>query len=301
MNLPAMTLTVAIPTYRREAVLIDTIASLRSLRPPPDEILVIDQTEQHEAQTDAALRRWHDEGAIRWARLDAPSIPRAMNEALVMARHDIVLFVDDDIVAEPALVRAHTDAHSRGAAALVAGRVIQPWQEGAVLADEPFHFASSKRAWITQFMGGNFSISRSLAMELGGFDENFVSVAYRFEAEFAHRWRAAGHRILFEPAACLHHLKAGSGGTRTYGEHLTTWRPDHAVGAYYYSLRTGSFSEFLRRPLQSVATRFHLRHPWRIPATLTAELRGMLWALRLFARGARTLQIRGQGRLGGSP
>ena len=86
-------------------------------------------------------------------------------------------------------------------------------------------------------------------------------------------WRG-GRRILFEPSACLHHLKVATGGTRTYGEHLTTWRPDHAVGAYYFGLRTGAWREFAARPLRAVATRYHLARPWRIPATLVAELGG---------------------------
>jgi hypothetical protein len=133
-------------------------------------------------------------------------------------------------------------------------------------------------------------VRRDLALALGGFDENFVKVAYRFEAEFAHRWRGGGRRIRYAPAACLHHLKVASGGTRSYGEHLTTWRPDHAVGAYYYGLRTGAVGEFLGRPLRAVATRYHLRRPWRIPATLVAELRGMAWAIGLYLRGPRLLR-----------
>jgi hypothetical protein len=132
-------------------------------------------------------------------------------------------------------------------------------------------------------------VPRDDAIALGGFDENFVKVAYRYEAEFSHRWRASGRAIRFEPHACLHHLKAGAGGTRSFGEHLTTWRPDHAVGAYYFGLRTGHWREFVARPARSVRTRFHLRHPWRIPGTLLAELGGMLWAFRLHVRGPRLI------------
>ena len=40
-------------------------------------------------------------------------------------------------------------------------------------------------------MGGNFSVRRDIALRLGGFDEQFVRVAYNFEAEFAHRLRRA--------------------------------------------------------------------------------------------------------------
>ena len=284
----ALSITVAIPTYRREQVLLDTLDYLLALDSPPTEILVLDQTEQHEPATEQRLDEMNDSGLIRWLRLATPSIPQAMNRGLLEAQHEIVLFVDDDIRPEPEFVAAHHAAHAQHDDVLVAGRVIQPWQEGRDFsADEYFNFAGLKSFWIEEFIGCNFSVQRESALALGGFDENFVRVAYRFEAEFAYRWRASGRNIYFEPSACLHHLKDSGGGTRTYGEHLTTWRPDHAVGAYYYSLRTGKPGEFLQRPVRVVTTRHHLRRPWWIPLTLIAELRGMLWALMLFVRGPR--------------
>ena len=284
--------TVAIPTYRREQVLLDTLDYLLALRPGAAEILVLDQTELHEAGTLDRLGALNDAGHIRWLRLATPSIPQAMNRGLLEAHQDIVLFLDDDIRPEADLVAAHHAAHQQHPDVLVAGRVIQPWEEGRDFsADSKFHFACMKPFWIDEFMGGNFSVRRETALALGGFDENFVRVAYRFEAEFAHRFRASGRRIRFEPDACLHHLKDAGGGTRTYGEHLTTCKPDHAVGAYYHALRTNSRGRwlgfFLVRPIRAVATRYHLSHPWRIPLTLLGEFRGMWWALRLFLNGPR--------------
>jgi GT2 family glycosyltransferase len=283
-------LSIAIPTYRRESVLVDTLEALSALDARAAEILVLDQTELHHPATIARLQQMAEAGQIRWLRLPKPAITAAMNEALRQASQEIVLFLDDDIRPEPGLVAAHAEAHRINDGLLVAGKVLQPWDEGRDYSDDAhFHFACDKRQWTREFMGGNFSVDRARAASLGGFDENFVRVAYRFEAEFAFRWLASGGRILFEPSACLHHLKEGAGGTRTYGNYLTTWRPDHAVGAYYYSLRCRKFGEFVVRPCRAVATRYHLRHPWRIPATIVAELGGMLWALALYVRGPRRL------------
>jgi GT2 family glycosyltransferase len=285
-----LALTIAIPTYRREAVLIDTIQALLTLHPAPLEVLVLDQTERHEAETASYLLELASRGAINWIRLGKPSITAAMNEGLRRATGDVVLFLDDDIRPEPELLGAHLAAHRDHPSGLVAGRVIQPWEEDSKFVEgRTFHFASTRTAVIDEFMGGNFSIRKNVALELGGFDENFVRVAYRFEAEFAHRYRASGRQIRFEPRACLHHLKAPAGGTRTFGEHLTTWRPDHAVGAYYFGLRTGRWREFVTRPVRAIATRYHLRHPWRMLATLVAELAGMLWAVVLFVKGPKRL------------
>lgn len=285
MSLP---ISIAIPTYRREQVLLDTIDYLLALQPAASEILVLDQTENHEPSTELRLQELVESGSIRWLRCDQPSIPKAMNRGLLEANHDIVLFLDDDIRPETKLLIAHCATHQTHNDVLVAGRVIQPWQEGMDFSEnDSFHFACLKSSWVEEFMGGNFSIRRETALSFGGFDENFVRVAYRFEAEFAYRFLKAGNRIYFEPHACLHHLKAEDGGTRTFGEHLTTCKPGHAVGAYYYFLRTGSGFDFIRRPLQSIATQYHLRHPWQIPLTLLAEFRGMLWAFKLFCGGPR--------------
>jgi GT2 family glycosyltransferase len=283
---------IVVPTYRREGVLIATIGHLLDLDPAPAEIVVVDQTERHQETAEYTLRNWEAAGAIRWVRLVEPSITRAMNRGLCEAAQNSVLFVDDDIIPEPDLLQMHWRALERTGAALVAGRVIQPWhQEKDFSKQEGFHFASMQAGWIREFMGGNFTVRREIALKLGGFDEQFPGAAYNFEAEFAYRLCEAGHQIFYEPAACIHHLKASEGGTRTFGDHLRSFRPNHAVGAYYFILRTWSgwqsLVRFLSRPLQAIATLHHLRKPWWIPATLIAELSGMGWALLLAAQGPR--------------
>jgi GT2 family glycosyltransferase len=185
----------------------------------------------------------------------------------------------------------------------VAGRVIQPWDEEKPQSlsyrnnnpqdPDNFLFNSAEKMFIRRFMGGNVSFRRELLVQCGGFDENFVKVAYRFEAECASRFVAAGNTIFYSPDAAIHHLKVPAGGTREYGEHLTTARPAHSVGRYYYLLVTPGISSrlagFLGTPFSSVTTRFHLARPWWIPVTLFAELTGMAWALVLKLRGPRLL------------
>lgn len=291
----APAVSIVIPTFRRERVLLDTIAHVRALRGPPHEIIVVDQTPTHEPDTTSALTALAAAGDIRWVRLEQPSITHAMNVGLEAAGGDVVLFLDDDVVPDTDLLSAHAAAHAAGSH-IVAGRVLQPWDD-PLASDDPasFRFSSRRRQWIREVMGGNLSVSRSLARRLGGFDENFVRVAYRFEAEFAARALAAGERILFEPAATLRHLKVPSGGTRSFGDHLRTAGPGHTVGAYYHLMRArnepGRLRQILLRPLRAVRTRHHALHPWWIPATLLAELLGFAWALCLSVRGPRLLSM----------
>jgi GT2 family glycosyltransferase len=284
-------LSIAIPTYRREQVLVETLDYLLASEDRPAEILVLDQTPVHEAPTEAALQAMAAAGKIRWLRLPEPGITAAMNHGLLQARAGVVLFLDDDIRPEPGLLPAHMKAQETYPGGLVAGRVIQPWHEHRDLSNESAEgFAGPLPASVPDFIGCNFSVRRELALALGGFDENFVRVAYRYEAEFASRYRDRGRReIRYVPGACIHHLKAAGGGTRSFGDHLATWSPAHSVGDYYFGLRTGTVSVFAVRPFRAVMTRYHLRRPWRIPATLIAEICGMAWACWLFAQGPKRL------------
>jgi GT2 family glycosyltransferase len=216
-----------------------------------------------------------------------------MNVGLKEAQREIVLFLDDDIIPGPNLIVAHAQAQKQNN--IVAGQVLQPGEEPLSHSDEntTFLFRSGQRQYISELMGGNFSIKRNLALKLGGFDENFVHVAYRFEAEFASRALASGEKILFEPAASIRHLKASKGGTRAYGEHLTTTWPSHSVGAYYYYIRSRRvphrLGSILLRPLRAIRTRHHLLRPWWILPTLVSEVLGFTWAVLLAARGARLI------------
>lgn len=288
-------LSIVIPTYRRENILLATIEFLTELLCAPSEILVVDQTDSHGPATEQRLSQLQEAGKIRWIRLPQPSITHAMNVGLAEARNEVVLFLDDDIIPDPNLIAAHANAQSKLGCNIVAGQVLQPGEEPFNSEQDcgAFRFCSNRAQSITEIMGGNFSIKRELALRLGGFDENFVHVAYRFEAEFANRALRAGEKILFEPAASIRHLKAAAGGTRSYGHHLTTVKPSHSVGDYYYLFRakgiTNRFFKILSRPLRSVRTRHHLTHPWWILPTLVAETVGLIWAIFLALRGPRLI------------
>ena len=284
-------ISIVIPTLQRGQVLIDSLRELLQLPGGPDEVLLVDQTPEHPAEVQAGLQALAADPRVRWLRLEKPSIPHAMNTGLREARGDAVLFLDDDIVPHERLVEAHRQAQARPG--LVAGQVLQPGQEPRTpLAGEKHRFDSNQPAEILEFMGGNFSIDRAQALALGGFDENFIGAAYRFEAEFAARYRQRHGLIRFEPGASIRHLAIPSGGTRAHGHHLRTAQPAHSTGAYYYLLVArppGWLGQAFVRPLRAVRTRHHLRHPWWIPMTLLAELRGMWRAWRLHRGGPRLL------------
>lgn len=284
-------ITVAIPTYNRGAIVAGTVRRILALDPPPAAVVVVDQS--RDVNTD--LARLHDEQRIRLIRLDAPSIPHAMNVALLAATTPLVLFLDDDVEPSPGLIAAHVEAHGDPATWAVVGQILQPG-ESPIPVEQPaddleFRFCADRGSFLTNVMAGNLSVKRERAVAAGGFDENFVMAAYRFETDFALRLAAAGGRIWFEPRASLRHLKLASGGLRSFGDHRSSPSPAHSAGDYYFALHHRRFWPYAARRLaKNVVTRYHLTHPWTLPAKLTGELRGLLLARRL-ARGGRKLVV----------
>jgi GT2 family glycosyltransferase len=284
-------ITVAIPTFNRGAIVVETIRRLFALDPPPGAIIVVDQS----AEPNDALARWHREGRIQLIRLDAPSIPHAMNKALIAADTPVVLYLDDDVEPSPGLVAAHERAHVSTETWAVVGQILQPGEEPGHFVqpedDLEFHFNHDSGRFVANVMAGNLSVKRQHAVAAGGFDENFVGAAYRFETDFALRLLAAGGRIWFSPEASLRHLKLSTGGLRSFGDHRSSPSPAHSVGDYYFALhhRSPLWRYGLRRLRANVMTRYHLTHPWTMPTKVIGELRGILLARRLARSGRRLI------------
>jgi GT2 family glycosyltransferase len=296
-----VTTTIAIPTYGRDAVLVDTLRHVLALEPAADEVLVVDQTPRHDEATEAQLAAWAAGEAITWVRLPKPSIPEAMNEALRRARGEVVLFLDDDLVPAPDLVARHTAALDAHEADAVVGQILQPGESpsdwrgaGGRMADLEFRFHSAHGAFVTNVMAGNLAVRRARTLAVGGFDENFTTTAYRFETDFAWRLLDAGGRIWFEPAAAIHHLKAERGGLRTWGQHLRSANPAHSTGDYYFALMNlppAARPRYIARRLRrSALSRFEVTHPWWIPLKLWREARAFAQARRLARRGRATMR-----------
>lgn len=298
---------IAIPTFNRGAILIETLEHLLALdvRPHerPSEILVVDQTPEHPSEIAARLEKYDREGAIRLIHLPRPSIPHAMNVALAEARSEIVLYLDDDSVPSPGLVPGHAATYEDIGVWAVVGQVLQPGEtvehfdaqtlRAGPIRDLEFRFNHDEPCDVQNVIACNLSVDRTRALAIGGFDERFVAAAYRFETDFALRVVAEGGNVRFEPAAPIRHLKMPTGGVRAHGDHRSSATPSHSVGDYYFALHhvPAFWSYFAQRLLKNVATRYHLSHPWYIPPKLVGELRGVVLARRLYRKGRELMRV----------
>ncbi len=296
-------LSIIIPTYRREEVLLNAIGDLLPLMEKAgfgSELIIVDQTEKHDGNTERKLLEFDRAGKIRWICLDKPHIARSMNTGVRNAEGDIVLFLDDDIEPSPKLLAKHVELYKKRPSAWAgAGQVLQPWDNPERVSYAPrggtlnryldFPFYSIEGTFIENAMAGNLSVRRQRFIQLGGFDENFTPpVASRFETEFAKRLVRRGGKIWFEPEASIRHLRVSTGGTRSLGSHLTSISPVYGAGDYYYAFRCARGMErlkyILKRPFREIRTKFHLKHPWYIPVKLIGEFRALSGSIGMSAK-----------------
>ncbi len=286
-----VSVSVAIPTFRREAVLVRTVRQVLAQEPPADEVLVIDQTDRHELPTEAFLDEGNTAGRIRWIRHQLPNLPAARNRALREASSEVVLFIDDDVDLPKDLVARHAVNYSDPAVIAVCGRVVQarrPWLIASRTAWprrlDPLYFRPDGRErliGIAALQGGNHSVRRERVIARGGYDENYIGWGFREESDLALRLWRAGDLIVFDPEAWLTHLQEPGGGCRYEGEERPL--PDWMIafpGAYFAMRHLFPTREFWKEILvsnflRSVARMPNARRPWRLPFAVASYAVGV--------------------------
>ncbi|HET6312359.1 MAG TPA: glycosyltransferase [Chloroflexia bacterium] len=220
---------VIVPTYNREAVLCQTLATLFEQDYPNYEIIVVDQTPQHRDETYRFLEE--NKQKLRHIKVDKPSLPRARNIGLRHARGELVLFLDDDIIPVRDLVSKHVRGYADDNAVCgVAGQVVPP--EGG-LVDEgkvgriderarlTWNFNSTVAADTMWGPGGNSSFRRKLVEAAGLYEPAFAGTSVAEELDLCVRLYRLGYHMKFEPGASILHLAVSDGGCEN--RHIGAW------------------------------------------------------------------------------
>ena len=222
---------VIIPTYGREDVLCESIRSVLAQTYPAYELIVVDQTQMHEASTQSFLDRHAEEGKIQLHKVSWASLPAARNYAVERAKGDIFLFLDDDVELPEGFLDAHVRVfEARPDVGAVAGRVFDRMklQDSSIPEIEmlPPEAMDPGIAWyhidlvhttkpqrVLTARGCNMSFRRAVFEEHGlRFDERFAGSAVREESDFCLRFRKTNLIVWYEPAAHLVHLGEETGG-----------------------------------------------------------------------------------------
>jgi len=234
----AASVSVIVPTYRREARLRRTLADVLRLRWPEVDVVLVDQTETHEPATADLLTALR--GRIQHLRHAPPGVVGALNRGLGAARGEIVLLLDDDIaISDVDLVAAHVANYDDPTVGAVAGRVLDAadprdgtYDAGAAEPEWGYFHSSwdhGVRCEVTSAPGANMSVRRELVRQLGGLDERIRGNAFRWENDLCLTLRTAGFRTVYDPRPTVLHYYGSAGGNEN--RHLLGREP--ASHAWY--------------------------------------------------------------------
>lgn len=211
-------MSVVIPTWRRACWLQRCLLALECQARTPDEVIVVGRAEDSEAQgvvVDAARRNVRP---IRWVEVDRPGHVAPVRRGAHEADGDIVAFLDDDTEPEARWLGAITGPFAQPGVACAGGRVLTSGVRAIVKRD------AGQVRWYGQHIGNVGSIDAPGPIDVAGVMEG--NWAWRKSVLFSLEWdpvlefddasmygldlclqaRAAGWRIVYEPAArVIHH------------------------------------------------------------------------------------------------
>jgi glycosyltransferase involved in cell wall biosynthesis len=206
---------IVVPTFRRPGALRDTLAALLALdyeRNRYEVIVVDDGADETTAEIVCELQGRHVEIALHTQHHRGAASAR--NRGARLAKGDLLLFVDDDILVEPDHLLRHRMSRDRHGDALVNGA----WEFAPdvlhALRATPFgrfriglerQFQNEaigtplSDGCVEQALLGSWDLAlrRELFWDLGGFDEQFP-VAGAEDQDFSLRARAAGYLLLLD-------------------------------------------------------------------------------------------------------
>ena len=201
-------LSVIIPTFNRAEVLGRCLDALAVQTAPAESFEVVVVDDGSSDRTGDVVSSFDPPFRFRAARQPNAGQPTALNHGIRLAEGRFCLFLDDDVLADPALVAEHLDAQEAHGGVVGLGMLeLRMLGRPGALAR---HFASwwqdhyerlQNGALVPDFRAcysGNLSVPADVLERVGGFDE---TLSRSFDVELAYRLEQAGVRIAFLPRA----------------------------------------------------------------------------------------------------
>jgi GT2 family glycosyltransferase len=201
---------VVIPTYQRREVVLRTVAALeRQSERDFEAIVVVDGSTDGSAE---ALRGLENSFPLRVIEQANGGAAQARNAGAAVASGELLLTLDDDMEADPAMLAEHDRCHREGADVVLGDMPVHPGSPPNMLSWGVGDWARRRRERLSppgaeirldDLLTGQLSISRGAYDAVGGFDAEFTREGLfgGEDIDFGHRLRKAGYSIAFNPAA----------------------------------------------------------------------------------------------------
>ncbi|MBV9527158.1 glycosyltransferase [Sphingomonas sp.] len=169
---------IVIPTYRRREVVCDAVRALASVRHVADLelIVVVDGSNDGTAEALAAI-----DCPFPLRVIDQPNAgaARARNRGAHAARHEVILFLDDDMICGPDLIEHHSSCYRDGADAVIGDTVIDDDSPRGFLPRSVARWIESTRVRTPlspfDIFTGQLSVRKAVFDRIGGFDPQFTT------------------------------------------------------------------------------------------------------------------------------
>ena len=274
-----------------------TLRRLAECRPQPNELIVVEQSEEIDSEVREALNSF--EGRSQLVQQKAPNAQVARNEGARMAQSEILLFLDDDVDPDRKLIAAHLENYKDTSIHAVAGFYLEPgeressqhrptawWRPLTHIEKIPAYFA--ERIDSPLWPSCNGSIRRDVFFKIRGFDERF-DYTLLDDTDLSIRLMRAGYLCAHDPEARVVHLKEPSGGNRPV-------RPDDQVIAprarwgnwvYFFLINWGVFGvgELFYRLRTHVFRRPYLMRPSLFFKAFSEFLAGAIVGAKMLRKG----------------
>lgn len=195
-------ISVVVPTYNQSGIIEYCLHSLfhQTMDPEEYEIVVVDDGSTD--NTEGAIKRLTPEAPCKLVYLRQPNSGRSRtrNNGAMKAQGEYIIFLDGDMTVRREFVAAHLAAHTRPG--LIAHGTVVNVSKISDPNTGPATMPNFSRAF---FATGNVSIQRSIFIESGMFDEDFVEYGWE-DLELGERLRKMGLKAVKCPAAWSYHL-----------------------------------------------------------------------------------------------
>lgn len=236
-------ISIVINTYNRRDVLQKTLNSLRFLRTPNVEVIVVNGPST-DGTAEMLKTNWAN--AIKIVPCPDRNLARSRNLGVAAANGEIVAFLDDDAVPEPdwleQLIKGYDHAYRGGVGGFARDasgvsfqiRHLSINRFGDADIDRLKALAPQEQAAFspefTTLIGANSSFRRTALSAIGGFDERYSF--WLEEADVVARMIDGGYQVCQIPDAEVHHAVA-PGETRDVSGRTTAWNKIARSRAYF--------------------------------------------------------------------